>query len=483
MVTRYSDYKLMSYCFSPRTVIRDGEKYVVPCGKCDGCLLHKSNLWSSRIQQEIDANPYSLFVTYTYNNKYLPTLKRVPDPYTNGAYWVSDHPDNIRFDGSKDVRRTDRIMLRAPSKSYKIQNDSRTDVINYASKRDIQLYLKLLKEDLKLSFHETGNFFRYFICSEVGPTTLRCHFHALFFCSSRDIAEALLVSTLYKDWQMCDETLFKLHASYCDSGTARYVANYVNSINSLPEIYQNRELRPFRLSSKSPAIGFGSYDPQEVEESHIVGDGTYIRTVSRTSENHILRYSSDYLHSIFPKCYRFSELPFARLLYVYGYLYRAIRGTGQPYFRLSSRLSKIPHSSDWLAMRKCYEYCEKYGCTPFHYLYVLDQVYYRSAMCALRMQYEYLERKKGEYLANFAVYTNLLDYVGNVHFLSDQQRLTLEYFMESYNIYDIDMLDVNDFVYDDPDLLGYMKDVIDICANLQKMPKYNELSGNAPHIV
>lgn len=483
MAGRYSDYKLMTYCFNPRTIIRDGEKYVVPCGKCDGCLLHKSNLWSSRIQHEIENNPYSLFITLTYNNKYLPTLKRLPNHSFKGCYWISDHSDNIRFNGKIDVPRQDRIMIFDKYDSYKIQNDSRVDVINYASKRDIQLWLKLLKEDLKDNFYETSNFFRYFGVSEIGPTTLRNHYHFIIFPRTFEIAECLLHSSLYKSWQMCDETLFKLHCSYCDGGTACYVANYVNSFAGLPSIYQHRELRPFRLSSKSPAIGFGSYDPQEIQESFIAGDGTFVRSVPKASECYIVCYSQDYLRSVFPKCYRYSEFSLARLLYVYGYLYRELKGYGKPYLQLSQRLSKIDHSADWLAMRKCYEYCEEFGCVPFHYLFILDLVYYKSAMRALKMQYEYLERKSGDYMACFAVYTNLGDYVSNVHFLSDSERLALEYFFESFGVYDIDFLDPSYFAYNDPDLVHYIDEVLDICSNLQKMSKYNEMNGTSPHIV
>lgn len=483
MFSRYAQHKLLSYCFHPRTIVRDGERYVVACGKCDGCLLHKSNLWSSRIQQEIETHPYSVFSTFTYNNKFLPTLKRVTDGKTKGCFWFSDHSDNIRFNGRSSVLRQDHILVYDKYDSYKIQNHSSTDLINYASKNDIQLYLKLLRKDLKEKFYDQSRFFRYFIVSEVGPTTLRNHYHALFFCDSREISEYLIGTALYESWKMCDETLFKLHCSYCDEGTARYVANYVNSYNSLPSIYQHRELRPFRLSSKSPAIGFSTYDKKEVQESFVSGDGTYVRTIRRAGENHILCYSQDYLRSVFPKCYRFGELSFARLLYVYGYLYRESKGYQKPYLFLSSRLSKIQHVSDWNAMRKCYDYCLEFGCTPFHYLYVLDMVYYKSAMRALKMQYEYLERKKSDYMACFVLYHNLSDYIANYDFLSDSERLMLDLFFENYGIYDINRFMLDKLSYDDPDLQSYINEVSDIVSGLSKMPKFNELTGNAPHIV
>lgn len=484
MASRYSEYRLMSYCFSPRVIVRDGEKYTVPCGKCDGCLLHRSNLWSSRLQQEIEANPFSIFGTLTYNNKFLPTLKRVElHDGTGCSCWFSDHDDNIRFDGKRVVKRCDGISVIGQSSSIPIQNDSRTDVINYASKRDIQLWLKLVRKDLTENFYDSGNFFRYFVVSEVGPTTLRNHEHFLIFVKDKEIADYLVKTSLYQNWQMCDETLFKLHLSYCDGGTARYVANYVNSYSRLPKIYHHRELRPFRLSSKSPAIGYCTYDKKEIEESYIEGDGTYVRKVSNAKQNHILCYSSEYLRSVFPKCYRFGELSPSGLLYVYGYLYRAIEGTGLSCLLLSSQLSKVSHVADWLAMKKCYDYCVEFGCTPFHYLYVLDLVYYKSAMRALRMQYEYLEAHSLNYVACIAMYSNLLDYVSNLDFLSDSEKLMLDYFFENFGIYDYSFMNREDFIYIDPDLPKYMREVSDIVSNLQKMPKYNELSGRSPHIV
>lgn len=483
MAGRYADHKLLSYCFHPRTILRDGELFTVPCGKCDGCLLHRVNLWSSRIANEIDGNPYSIFGTLTYSNKFIPTLKCIPDLHGNGSWWFSDHDHNLRFNGSTIVKREDHISVYDSSTSYKIQNYGIDHVINYASKRDIQLWLKLLKKDLTENFYDTGNFFRYLVVSEVGPTTLRNHFHFIIFPKTREYAEYLLSSALYKNWQMCDETLFKIHCSYCDSGTAQYVGNYVSSYNRLPSIYHHRELRPFRLSSKSPAIGYGSYDAEKIEESYITGDGSYTRAVSDPSKNDHVYYSSEYLRTKFPKCYRYSELSSSRLLWIYGYLYRAVIGTKFPYLLLSSRLSEVLHVSDFLAMRKCYDYCQEFGCTPFHYLYVLDLVYYKSAMRALKMQYEFLERNHDNISACIALYYNLTDYIQNYYFLSDSERIAIEYFFESYHIYDIDSLDKYLFIYDDPNLDQYINEVTDIVDNLQKMPKFNELSGNAPHIV
>lgn len=134
-------------------------------------------------------------------------------------------------------------------------------------------------------------------------------------------------------------------------------------------------------------------------------------------------------------------------------------------------------------MKKCYDYCVEFGCTPFHYLYVLDLVYYKSAMRALRMQYEYLESHSLNYVACLAMYSNLLDYVSNLDFLSDSEKLMLDYFFENFGIYDYSFMNREDFIYIDPDLPKYMRDVSDIVSNLQKMPKYNELSGRSPHIV
>ena len=55
----------------------ENKDIIVPCGKCDGCRLHKANEWMLRVANEIESSTYSIFFTLTYSNKYLPCLYSV----------------------------------------------------------------------------------------------------------------------------------------------------------------------------------------------------------------------------------------------------------------------------------------------------------------------------------------------------------------------------------------------------------------------
>ena len=148
MASRSSVYKKFDYCLSPVMInTRNGLSFV-PCGKCSGCLLHKSNVWMIRLGMEIENNPLSFFFTITYSNDFLPTLVKGLGKDGN-IHWISDHPDNVRFDGTKVVPRSSRyeyFELDSKYPSIPVTNYFRDDVIAYASKRDIQLYLKTIRK-------------------------------------------------------------------------------------------------------------------------------------------------------------------------------------------------------------------------------------------------------------------------------------------------------------------------------------------------
>lgn len=70
-------YKTRALRFVPLTKLETDtplkEKAVmIPCGKCEGCLIDKSNSWSTRCMLEAKNWPKNCFITLTYNNKNLP---------------------------------------------------------------------------------------------------------------------------------------------------------------------------------------------------------------------------------------------------------------------------------------------------------------------------------------------------------------------------------------------------------------------------
>lgn len=127
-------------------VLEDTHKYAntkivneyidIPCGKCIGCRLDYRRSWTARLLCELETQregACSYFVTLTYSDDNLPLT------YSDG----SDKP---------------------------------VATVNYS---DFQRFIKDLRYAAKCIDKESH--LRYFVASEYGSSTLRCHFHAILF--------------------------------------------------------------------------------------------------------------------------------------------------------------------------------------------------------------------------------------------------------------------------------------------------------------
>lgn len=265
MASRYPSTKVLDYCYNPVRLVVDNSVVYVPCGKCDGCVLHKANEWSMRLGAEIEDNIYSIFFTLTYSNKYLPTMvldSELSDPLQN--FWTVNHNRNIRFNGKEDVLREeiyDGLYLPFGFVGITATNYvSDVPYFPYSSKRDFQLYLKLIRKDLYERFKE-GFFqevekeedlrFRYYAISEYGETLLRPHVHSVILPYHPEVANYLCYEGLFKSWQMCDRNMFQQYCHFADSGCRGYITQYLTCSSRLPSVYHERPIRPWRLSSKT----------------------------------------------------------------------------------------------------------------------------------------------------------------------------------------------------------------------------------------
>lgn len=472
-------------------MLPNGKWQSVPCGKCNGCLLHKANEWSQRLCTEIENTALTLFCTLTYSDKYLPRLMFDKDRF---LYTSDCGSANVRFDGTKDVFRCRRkedlfeftcathLDLLTP------QHTSWPDSVSYLCKRDFQLWLKLVRKSIDLRFPDYDykrKRFRYFICGEYGPTTYRCHAHALLFFYDYEVSEYCRQFALYENWKMCDKVLFDNYTRYADGGTAGYVTNYVTGFSSLPSLLRESSICPFRLSSKNPAIGYSSFDKVEVFQKVLDGDLTYSKRVSRLERKYVLRYPKGYIASLFPKCYRFGELPFSRLLEIYGSIFTQVRRHGYEYHVCAKRLRNSMHSSDFNAARACYKFCEKFGSAPYVYVNLVCEVYYKIDMANLRMFYE-RQQLVTTPVERLAFYTNLSLFWSEYVRLGKDISLFRDWFA-NFGICVDDISDSRGFklLLDTVDWQKdtYILELEEIVKNCVKVPKFNEKFGFAPHIV
>lgn len=488
MAGRYTQTKYIDGCLSPITVFHYGKKYQVPCGKCAACLVKRSNDWNWRLSDEIDAFRYPIFFTLTYNNYYVPKIHLVE---SNGIFYLESDSRNVRFDGVKDVERLDDFSD-LPYISVRnwplIQNYDSNDYFAYSSKRDIQLWLKLLRKSIDDNLVLTNQVqkneakLRYYIISEYGPTTHRPHCHGIIFTNNRRVAEFLVDYALYSFWKMCDKALFDEYTHYADSGASGYLSSYLTCANSLPTLLKSSQcFKPFRLSSKSPSIGFSSFDRKEVFENASVGIIEYIKRISRIDASYVFRYSPKYLVTLFPKCFEYSILPYYRLLQVYGRVYTAVVGKKQQLADVLGRLRENIRPVDYQCAVKCYHFCIEFGCTPVQYLEYLDNVLYASSMFALKQFYEW--QSTAEPVEIILSYTNLLDYRALFYTLSYRSRYTFECFLSSFGIDVVDFL--NDDVYDITKTTSdirtrYAAELNDVLRDMVKTKKLNEVLKTSP---
>lgn len=173
-----------------------GEPYIeVPCGKCEACLVRRTNEWSFRLLKEMENSTSALFVTLTYDDLHVPR-------YVN----------------------TNELTI---------------------NKRDCQLFIKRLRKRF-------GNGIRFFLCSEYGENFARPHYHALLFNLPIDFNQIdwrpVLELELFGIWKNGNLKVDKANHARCVY-CAKYMLSNLDNDNWL-----DRQ-KPFLLMSRMPAIG------------------------------------------------------------------------------------------------------------------------------------------------------------------------------------------------------------------------------------
>ena len=207
------------------------------CGHCNACRKRRAARWVARLEAERRLHPVSLFVTLTYNEPSLPVLQFNDE----GDLLVSNKDSlSIPFD--------EMVFSSVADKQY---FDSRMALggIPYASVVDIQKFHKRLNKWFHDNVTQTYKNFRYFTVSEFGSTTLRPHFHSIYFTDSLEVASRF-AEGVCACWQFgISDT------QYIEKSANSYVAQYLNELFDLPSFYHHSKIRPFFVCSKQPPIG------------------------------------------------------------------------------------------------------------------------------------------------------------------------------------------------------------------------------------
>lgn len=216
-------------------------KIAVPCGRCEACIHSAAQEWRVRINEEFKVSKNALFFTLTYQDDKIPI---VPS-------WT--------FDGEQVF-------------------------ICSVRKRDVQLFLKRLREEFRKI--DKNCKLRYYIVSEYGPRTKRPHYHGVIFnipCYDplRDVSLKKTIDIIYKCWDNGFVSADKVNPERIG-----YVTKYLSCTADLPHEYRMSHTKPFRMMSQG--LGRSYLENPDVYLWHKDGLKTY--TMDGRFKNVLPRY-------------------------------------------------------------------------------------------------------------------------------------------------------------------------------------------------
>lgn len=107
-------------------------------------------------------------------------------------------------------------------------------LLKYINVRDYQLFSKRLRKYLSKKIGKYEKIHSY-VVSEYSPKTFRPHFHILFFFDSDEIAQNIR-QAVYQSWR-----LGRVDTQLARDNANSYVANYLNSVVSVPFVYKAKK--------------------------------------------------------------------------------------------------------------------------------------------------------------------------------------------------------------------------------------------------
>jgi len=182
---------MSSRCITPFQV-RDkitNQWMALPCGKCPNCMKRRTSGWSFRLIKEGERSETALFVTLTYDTKYVPLTK-------NGYMTLN--------------------------------------------KRDIQTYMKRLRKlsDKKL---------KYYVCGEYGSKRDRPHYHMIIFNANAEYVEKAWSQYKAGLGYVPYGSIFIGEVNEASIG---YTLKYMQKPGKIPKHKNDDRLKEFSLMSK-----------------------------------------------------------------------------------------------------------------------------------------------------------------------------------------------------------------------------------------
>lgn len=194
-------------CVSPSLIHTAQGPMRVPCNRCMACRINKGQEWTLRVLYELERSKKGVFATLTYDDAYLP------------------------YNGS-------------------------------LVKKDMQDFNKRVR---KYFFGSSKSEYKYFLCGEYGPKTMRPHYHVAMLGIDIPFSEWIFVRyedgkpvytspTLSKLWPFGFNTIGVL-----EQGSINYVTGYVQKklYGKDSKLYKDLGvIPPFQLSSTRLGVDY-----------------------------------------------------------------------------------------------------------------------------------------------------------------------------------------------------------------------------------
>jgi hypothetical protein len=370
-------------CYHPLRIFNAarGEFEWHNCGKCPYCLKMRSDELTQRCYKESEQHPYAIFFTLTYDNEHIPYLERV------GKWWILRNRREVVDGESTVIIHDSEVQGVHPIESNECPIDIdcfgvlwKQDIINFKKRLFINLkrYVQRNKK-YYTSLFVNGKLkeeplFRIFINGEYGPTTLRPHYHGILWFNDKCLANDFLDSyknsanaadrdywhgLIYESWQMCSPD--RCDSQHVTKAAPSYVASYVCSTYSLPDVLQAKPFRPKVLASKNPIIGSYKVSPDVLTDA--LFNGTILYPQWDDDEKSFTEYPLPYSYFLryFPKCEAYSVSDINDKLSIFA-KYEAERYVKRPVVRRGFFDQK---KQDLV----CYDFNQDYEDTPYNDYY------------------------------------------------------------------------------------------------------------------
>ena len=284
-----------------------GQEIYIPCGVCKYCRLNRADHLTLLCQLEEHCSEFCYFFTLTYapeHHNYI-SLQHLYNDNFQVDYNNSDLRKIIEnyFDKNNPSRAVhiahqDLVDLTYQVNSVNIQRGKRLlPGLPVLNKYDLIRFIKRVRNEIKKISSER---IRYFAVGEYGPQGLKPHFHGCIYFNDPTIAETI-VSIVNKKWKY----------GYTDCSASRssvssYIASYVNSFSTFPDIYKSIGCSPFMVHSVKFGQGFFETRREEIYKNGF----EYFKGRSYDVLGKVREFipSFQMLSNFYPRCKNFSNL-------------------------------------------------------------------------------------------------------------------------------------------------------------------------------